>query len=163
MWLRTTGRFRLLGVIAVCALAAAACGSGAASSNPAQPRPDSSKFATGRFDDLPRYPRADATGPRSHEHGVTVRTYEVHDLTPERLMQWYTDSLRADGWATVTAAHPEGQIWRGEWRQRHQRLLVSASAAPALGSDTARVGNTIQYSLTLGDPGVPVAGANAGT
>ncbi len=159
---RPPARIRLLTVFAVGALATAACGSGSGS-NPAQPRPGSSKFSTGRFGDLPQYPRADPTGPRTHEQGVTVRTYSVRDLTPKRLMQWYTDSLRADGWATVAAAHPEGKIWRGEWKQQRQHLLVSASAAPTITGDSARVGNTIQYSLSLGDPGVPVAGPDAGS
>lgn len=137
-------------------LAAAGCGGGSGKKAGTQPVVHSSRFGTGRFDGLPSYPRAKPSGPAFYKRGVAVRTFTVADITPKRLMGWYTGALRSDQWKMVTAPHAVAATYRGEWVRKGRHLLVTTIAAPTFNDQSAQVGNTVQYTLSLGDRGAAV-------
>jgi hypothetical protein len=111
----------------------------------------------GVFGALPRYPGSDAVGARTSADGVTVRSFSVSNTTPEQILTWYVAELPDAGWSVLEDPGPEAKTWRGTWQRDRRRLLISAAPAPTIDDKGASVGNEVQYSLTLGDPGAPVA------
>lgn len=128
------------------ALFAAGCGGNAGDGEETQPLPDASVFAEGDFDDLPRYPGAEASSEPAIEGDVTSRSFTTSAASPDRVVDFYADELEAAGWTAVDAPTQIGadETYRGRWRRDQQELVVSATLAQFVEEADA----TTQFSLS---------------
>lgn len=112
-----------------------------------QPTPSEATFQRGTFDDLPLHPRSEPLGEKAEKDGVVARSFKATGATPVGVLEWYRGNL--PGWELIDppAAIGEG-TFRGRWARDASVLVVSASAAPTLPSDSGN-GVSTQYSLTL--------------
>jgi hypothetical protein len=131
--------------VALVLVSTAACGGGEEGT---QPVPDASTFDEGRFDELPEYPRADPFGRRSEKDGIVSRSYRATGVTPERLIEWYTDALGEEGWARTAPRFREPGDGRADFVLDDWRLELSATDIKdrQIPSSTKY---TVQYSLVL--------------
>lgn len=133
-------------------LVAGACGDDASERAGTQPAPGVSTFEQGSFDDLPIYPRSDPIGPRSEKNGVVARSFVTHGATPERIVTWYADTLKAKGWEPAGDVEQLGHAtWRADFRRSGSELRVSSTPAPTVEKESAGSGDVydVQFSLTL--------------
>jgi hypothetical protein len=128
------------------ALAAAACGDDDVEE--AQPVPGAASFGEGGFDDLPRYPGAEAVSDPTVEDDVTSQSYTIATATPDQVFDQLADDLSAAGWSA--AEEPEtgaDDTFRGVWQRDDQEVVLSATTfADPDGTDE----ETTQYSYSLG-------------
>jgi hypothetical protein len=136
-----------VGLLASLALAAAACGGGDDVAK-AQPVPGAASFDEGGFDELPRYPGAEAVADPTVENDVTSQSYTIATATPDRVFEQLADDLGAAGWTAVE--EPEtgaDDTFRGVWQRDDQEVVLSATTfADPDGTDE----ETTQYSYSLG-------------
>lgn len=112
-----------------------------------QPTPPETTFQRGNFDDLPLHPRSEPVGEKTEKDGVVARSFKTTGATPEGVLEWYQGNL--PGWGLIEAPAAIGQgTYRGRWARDAYFLVVSATAAPTLPSDSGN-GVSTQYSLTL--------------
>ena len=137
-------------VVMTMAAVTAACGGGTSSdSQSAQPTPNVTTFEPGRFDDLPKFPRSEALGPRHEKDGVVARSFRATGTRPEQVLDYYRTSL-GEQWTLLQAPEQIGVgTYRGDWTSGDWQLRVSATAEPELDLDNASAERTVQYSLTL--------------
>ncbi len=137
----------------LCALLAALVLAGCGPGDPdpaAQPVPNATTFEPGRFDDLPQFPRSEPVSARNEEGGVVVRSYKARGTSPERILEFYRDSLE-ERWTMVTGIEKLGVgTFRADWVSGDYLLRVSATREPLLDSEEgASEPFVTQYSLTL--------------
>ena len=127
-----------------------ACGGDAGDDEEAQPVPGATVFAEGGFDELPRYPGAEAAGEPTTRDDVTSQSFTIAATTPEQVMDHYEAELEQAGWTAVDAPARQGaeSTYRGRWRQGERELVVSATEFS--GFDEPGGTRTTQYSLSLG-------------
>lgn len=126
---------------------AAACGGGPGEGDEGtQPAPDVSSFEQGRFDDLPLPTEAEPVGRRSEQEGIVTRSYEVPDLLPVDIIEFYEQALDEQGWTTVEIEE-FSQGARGDWSIEGYDLRVSANEAPGLDEPGSQP--STQLSLVL--------------
>lgn len=134
---------KALGATLLVGSLAAACGDGTEGT---QPAPGVSSFEQGRFDDLPLPAEAEPVGSRSEQEGVVTRSYEVPDLLPVDIIDFYEQALDQQGWTLVQIEElPQGV--RGDWAIDGYDLRVSANEAPGLDVPGSEPGT--QLSLVL--------------
>lgn len=138
---------RLVGTAVVAVVLLVGCG-GDGEPPEALPSTDDTTFATGRFDDLPRYPRSSPLGERHEEGDVVAQSFKADGATPEMVLRWYAERL--DGWTVVESPHRIGVgTFRGRWSDGDHVLVVSSTEAPAVTEQPTGAGPTVQYSLSL--------------
>jgi hypothetical protein len=127
-----------------------ACGGETGDGEETQPLPGATGFAEGGFDELPRYPGAEAASEPATQDDVTSQSFTIATATPERVMEHYEAELEEAGWTTVDAPARQGaeSTYRGRWRQGERELIVSATEFS--GFDEPGGTRTTQYSLSLG-------------
>lgn len=128
-----------------------ACGDGDDAGGPeAQPVPGASTFEEGNFDQLPRFPGADAASEPAVERDVTSQSFTVATATPEQVIGFYDGELDEAGWRAVEEPQRLGaeETYRGVWREGDQELTVSATELS--GFDEPGGARTTQFSLSLG-------------
>ena len=111
-----------------------------------QPAPGVSSFEQGRFDDLPLPTEAEPVGLRSEQEGIVTRSYEVPDMLPADVIEFYEQALDEQGW-TVRQIEELPQGVRGDWEIEGYDLRVSANEAPGLDAPGSQPGT--QLSLVL--------------
>jgi len=124
---------------------------GCAESEPnTQPVPQVSTFETGKFDDIPLFPRSDPAGPRSEAGDVVAQSFVALGTTPEQVLEFYERAL-AGRWHLVSPISQLGvATFRADWVRDDFRLRVSATREQTLApEDNASSEVAVQYSLTL--------------
>lgn len=122
-----------------------ACGEGDGGEG-TQPAPDVTTFEQGRFDDLPLPAEAEPVGRRSEKEGIVTRSYQVQDLLPVDIIDFYEEALEGQGW-TLVGIEDFSQGTRGDWAIEGYTLRVSANEAPGLDAPGSQPGT--QLSLVL--------------
>ena len=132
----------------------AGCGDGSADGGPAaQPAPEVSTFEQGDFDDLPLPPRHTPVGERVEEDGVVSRSFEVRNMAPEAVLDWYAEALAA--FEVLEAPERIGVgSYRGQWDLAGRELTVAAQSAETLADNPGAPEVLSQLSLSLAPPGM---------
>ncbi len=148
----------VLMVLSCCLLVVGCGGSGHAGTDSA--RPERVNGTVSRFDDLPRYPRSRALGPRTrNDNGVLTQSFAVSGATPDVIVEYLIDVLPRHGWHAVNPPSADGEATRrGVWQDGQLHLVVATSPAPTLPSSDAATQES-QYSFLLYPAGVPVESA----
>lgn len=133
-------------VLAVAVVVLAAC-SGTTSSSESR-RATPTTFAVRRFDQLPKPTRTHAIGLRTHRRGVTIRSYESRNRTPEQILDFYDRVLPQDGWIAVPSLSEQGSPYERTYRSGGYRLRITAQMAPTVLPDTP----VVQFSLEVSRP-----------
>lgn len=119
----------------------------------AQPAPDVTTFEEGDFDDLPLPPRYTEISERVEEDGVVSQSFEVRNMTPQELIDWYAEAL--DEFEVLEAPEEIGvETYRGQWDLDGRELTVAAQGAETLEDNPSAPEVVTQLSLSLAPPGV---------
>lgn len=151
-------RHRIAAFAMITLVTLSGCGDGDDATSPeAQPAPDVTRFVEGDFGDIPVPPRAEPAGERSERDDVTARSYFVRNMTPEAVMDFYTDYFSSEGDTAIRSPEPTGpDAWRGTWLVDGRELLVSTILAPTAGGaevENADVVTQLDLELSPGDGG----------
>lgn len=142
----------LLPATAVAALLLGACGDGdgggGGSSPEAQPAPDVTTFAEGDFEGIPLPGRSTPVSERVEEDGVVARSFEVRNLPPEELLDFYVEALAEH----EVLEEPEEigvGTRRGRWDVDGRELTVVGQLAETLDDNPGAPEVLTQLSLSL--------------
>ena len=149
---RQTGLHLLLAPAVSATLLLGACGDGddgGSDSGPeAQPAPGVTTFAEGDFDGIPLPPRSTPVGERAEEDGVVSQSFEVRNIPPQELLDFYAEAL--DGHEVLE--HPEEiglGTSRGRWDVDGRELTVVGRTAETLDDNPSAPEVLTQLSLSI--------------
>lgn len=150
---RSTSR-HLLPATAGVALLLGACGGGdgGAASPEAQPAPGVTTFQEGDFEGIPLPGRATPLSERVEEEGVTSQSFEVRNIPPEELMDFYLEALAEHEVLEQPEEIGVGTS-RGRWDVDGRELTVVGQTAETLEDNPGAPEVLTQLSLSLRPPG----------
>lgn len=140
----------LLALLALGSSVFVACGEDDQTRPEAQPVPGASTFGEGNFDELPRFPGAQAAAEPAVEQDVTTQSFTVATATPARVMEFYERELPESGWQVLEEPRRLGaeRTHRGVWRSGNQQLVVSSTEFSHYDDPSAP--RITQFSMSLG-------------
>lgn len=140
----------LLSATTVAALLLGACGDGdgGGSSPEAQPAPGASTFAEGDFEGIPLPGRSTPVSERVEEGGVVTQSFEVRNLPPEELLDFYVEALAEHDVLEEPEEIGVGTR-RGRWDVDGRELTVVGQQAETLDDNPGAPEVLTQLSLSL--------------
>lgn len=145
----TCGHLLLAPVLpALLLLGACGDGGGAGTGPEAQPAPGVTTFEEGDFDGIPLPPRSTPVSERVEEDGVVSQSFEVRNLPPEELLEFYTDALEEHEVLEGPEEIGVGTT-RGRWEVDRRELTVVGQTAETLDDNPGAPEVLTQLSLSL--------------
>lgn len=149
-----TTSLRRVPTVLVLGLLLGACGAddgaddGGGAAPEAQPAPGVTTFADGDFDGIPLPPRSTPVSERAEEAGVVSRSFEVRNMPPPELLEFYVSALAEH---PVLEAPEEIGVGthRGRWDVDGRELTVVGQTAETLEDNPAAPEVLTQLSLSL--------------
>ena len=122
----------------------------------ALPTPGMTEFTAGEFDDIPLPRGADEASEKTERDGVISQSFFAQQTSPEQIMDFFSDSLDADGWTVVEPISSRGtDSLAGAWARDGRRLEISALLAQGVEDERTQFSVVLLPGL---EPGEDVVG-----